>query len=174
MATRRRFRRQSRHLKKRRSHRYKKNKKSRRNYYNMRGGSPISIDISTFIEGMKLKHPSGFKLGDDNKHYLHVTGSILNFYMYMPDRFGIQVSKPNLSVSDPNPDDFSTTDWLNDAQKPITDHHHWPVGSVYIMTLDGNKLTSKIGNVKSNLVLDDSITDSQRKEILEMVGIFLI
>lgn len=64
MATRRRFRRQSRHLKKRRSHKYNKNKKSRRNYYNMRGGTPISIDIEIpkLIEAMKIKKLDNFDL----------------------------------------------------------------------------------------------------------------
>ena len=72
MATRRRFRRQSRHLKKRRSHRYKKNKKSRRNYYNMRGGSPISIDIEIpkFIEAMKIKKLDNFDLSLLKRLYL--------------------------------------------------------------------------------------------------------
>ena len=158
MATRRRFRRQSRHLKKRRSHKYNKNKKSRRNYYNMRGGSPISIHIPTFIEGMKTKHPSGFKLDADNKHYLHVTDSgILYFYMY---------------VSGPNPDEFSTFDWLNADQRLIHNSQHRPFGKVYDMTLNGNKLTSTFGNFTFNTSKSDiDITESQRKDILEMADL---
>ena len=165
MATRRRFRRQSRHLKKRRSHKYKKYKKSRRNYYNMRGGSQINIDIPTFIKSMKIKYPRGFKLDADNKYYLHVTDSgipnsdILNFYMYVPDH---------------NPDEFSTIDWLNDKQKLTTNSQHRSFGSVYSMTLNGNELTSTFGNFKfrppSTSV--DIITEAKKDEILKMVGVY--